>query len=65
MSRDCCVALPRAAMGLSAVCDCGISCSYLLFENFFSVFLRVAVLHRFYCTCIRLVTVPVEYKQMR
>ena len=25
MSRDCCVARPRAAMGLSAVCDCGIS----------------------------------------
>ena len=24
-SRDCCVALPRDAMGLSAVCDCGIS----------------------------------------
>ena len=25
VSRDCCVALPRDAMGLSAVCDCGIS----------------------------------------
>ena len=25
VSRDCCVALPRAATGLSAVCDCGIS----------------------------------------
>ena len=24
-SRDCCVALPRGAMGLSAVCDCGLS----------------------------------------
>ena len=23
--RDCCLALPRGAMGLSAVCDCGIS----------------------------------------
>ena len=23
-SRDCCVAIPRGAMGLSAVCDCGI-----------------------------------------
>ena len=23
--RDCCVALPRGAMGLSAVCDCDIS----------------------------------------
>ena len=25
VSRDCCVALPRGAMGPSAVCDCGIS----------------------------------------
>ena len=25
VSRDCCVALPRNATGLSAVCDCGIS----------------------------------------
>ena len=24
LSCDCCVALPRGAMGLSAVCDCGI-----------------------------------------
>ena len=30
MSRDCCVALPRGAMGLSAVCVCGISLSYSL-----------------------------------
>ena len=25
---DCCEALPRGAMGLSAVCECGISSSY-------------------------------------
>ena len=25
VSRDCCVAIPRDATGLSAVCDCGIS----------------------------------------
>ena len=25
MSHDCCVALPRGTMGLSAVCDSGIS----------------------------------------
>ena len=32
-SCDCCVALPRYAMNLSAVCDCGIS--FLLnFESF-------------------------------
>ena len=30
MSLDCCVALPHSAMGLSAVCDCGISWSYSL-----------------------------------
>ena len=27
VSRDGCVAVPRATMGLSAVCDCGISWS--------------------------------------
>ena len=31
VSRDCCVALPRGAKVLSAVCDCGISWSYSLF----------------------------------
>ena len=30
MPRNCCVALPRGAMDLSAVCDCGISWSYSL-----------------------------------
>ena len=30
VSRDCCVALPRGATGLSAVCDCCISLSYSL-----------------------------------
>ena len=30
LSSWCCVALPHGAMGLSAVCDCGISCSYSL-----------------------------------
>ena len=25
VSCDCCVAIPRSAIGLSAVCDCGIS----------------------------------------
>ena len=29
-SRECCVALPHDATGLSAVCDCGISYSYSL-----------------------------------
>ena len=33
MSRDCCVALPHGATGLSAVCDYGISWSYSLFLN--------------------------------
>ena len=30
MSRDSCVALSHGAMGLSEVCDCGISRSYSL-----------------------------------
>ena len=30
VSRNCCVVLPRSAMGLCAVCDCGISWSYSL-----------------------------------
>ena len=30
VSRDCCVAPPHDATGLSAVCDCGISRSYSL-----------------------------------
>ena len=31
MSRDCCVAIPLGAIGLSAVCYYGISKSYSLF----------------------------------
>ena len=30
VSHACCVSVPCGAMGLSAVCDYGISCSYLL-----------------------------------
>ena len=30
MSRDCCVAIPLGAMGLSAICDCDISQSHSL-----------------------------------
>ena len=33
MSHDCCVAVPYDTMDLSAVCDCGISCSYSLTIN--------------------------------
>ena len=33
VSRDCCVTLPHNSMGLSAVCGCGISCSYSLFSR--------------------------------
>ena len=39
MSHDCCVALPRGAMGLSAVCDGDISWSYSL--TFFTVHLKL------------------------
>ena len=59
LSGDCCVALPRGAMGLSAVCDCGISSSYLLtislvippvfvwvyFCNMRKVYFGVVILH--------------------
>ena len=41
MSRDCCVALPRGAMGLSAVFDCGISGSYSL--TIFNSFWLIAI----------------------
>ena len=30
VSRDCCLALPHGAIGLSVDCDCGISWSYSL-----------------------------------
>ena len=44
MSRDGWVALPRGAMGLSAVCDCGISWSYsLTFFNILPVTMPLAV----------------------
>ena len=33
MSGDCNMALPCGAMGVSAVCDCGISWSYSLFRS--------------------------------
>ena len=33
LSHDCCVALPHGAMGLSAVCDCGIFWSYYFFTT--------------------------------
>ena len=47
MSHDCCMTLPRDAMGLSAVCDCGISRSYSLniFDKNFCTFVK------FPCLC--------------
>ena len=36
----CHVALPHGAVGLSAVCDCGISGSYSLNFRFFVVFIK-------------------------
>ena len=48
MSHDCCVAFPHDGMGLFAVCDCGYFLIILL--TIFVIFLRVAFLHRFYCT---------------
>ena len=43
VSRDCCVALPRSAIGLSAVCDCGISLSYSL-----TIFIDILPITRVY-----------------
>ena len=37
MSHDCCVALPQGAMGLSAVCDCGITDHTHYFLTIFSL----------------------------
>ena len=37
MSCKCCLALPRGAMGLPAVCDCGNSRSYSLTIRMFSL----------------------------
>ena len=52
MSRDGCVALPRGAMGLSAICDYGIpDQTYLLFlyiylgQNTFPYFSQIIVVH--------------------
>ena len=52
MSPDCCVALPRGATGLSAVCDCGISWSCSLFYHaddllYFNFVMAVCVLWLF------------------
>ena len=44
VSRDCCVARPHDAIGLSAVCDCGISGSYSLFSLFVAVLSLFAIL---------------------
>ena len=43
MSCDGCVALLRGAMGLSAVCDCGISWSYSLFSCLLSIDTGLAI----------------------
>ena len=40
VSRDCCVALPCSAIGLSAVCDCVISLSYSLFLVVYIVLIK-------------------------
>ena len=40
MSRDCCVALPRGAMGLSAVYDCGV---LLIKHTYYFCFLKIGI----------------------
>ena len=45
VSHDGCVALPHDTMGLSAVCDCGISChTHLLFFLYFCTFHAIVVI---------------------
>ena len=50
MSRDGCVALPRGATGLSAVCDCGISCGLVCdLRSHFIVMLTCVFVRFFAC----------------
>ena len=39
VSRDCCVALPHGAAGLSAVCDCGVTCFLIILTYYFCMVL--------------------------
>ena len=48
MSHGCCVALPRGAVGLSAVCDCGVSWSFIICATDFRN--RIPVCYVFYCS---------------
>ena len=48
MSRDCCVALPHGAMGLSAVCDC--MWYFLIILTIFAVCLQK--IYSFKCKCL-------------
>ena len=49
VSRDCCVAMPRGTVGLSAVCDCGISRSYSLFWGAKNhCLIRFNISHKYY-----------------
>ena len=54
MSRDCCVAIPLSAMGLSAVCDCD---THLLFLDVIHAksdgFGESALLLGLYCLSLR------------
>ena len=46
MFHDCCVALPHGAMGLSAVCDCGITVNTHFFKGR-EKFLHLEMIPRF------------------
>ena len=56
MSRDGWVALPRGAMGLSAVCNCGISLSYSLTIFFYVRHVRYTTDNNFRTLCTKIVS---------
>ena len=47
VSYDCCVSLPHGATGLSAVCDCGISC--IIIRTYSTIFYIQFLLFLFVC----------------
>ena len=52
VSRDCCMTLSQGAIGLSAVCDCGIFWSYsiTIFHKFVQIAFHTRELIHQYCT---------------
>ena len=64
VSRDCCVALPRGVMGLSAVCDCGISRSYSLTIFGCVPFSDAKCINEFLFVCLFVLLLYVQSQQL-